>query len=294
MSTNLELYKVFYHTAKLRSFSGAAKELFITQPAVSQAIKQLENELGGQLFFRNAKGVMLTQEGEVLFHYIEQAYQLIATGEKKVTEIHTLLNGEIRIGASDTMCKYYLLPYLESFHCQYPGVKIQVTNRTTPETIKLLKAGQVDLGCIILPYEDDQLLIRKGRPIQECFVGGEKFKELATQTCTLNDLTRYPILLLEKGTNTRRFVDQFAAQNGLVLTPEIELGSIDVLVQFAKIGLGISFVIRDFIREDLKAGRLVEIKTQEKIPGRAIGIVTLSNIPLSKAAEEFIRLLGEE
>ncbi len=289
---NLERYRVFYHTAKELSFSKAAEGLFISQPAVSQTIKLLEEELGGQLFLRTSRGVQLTREGEVLFKYIEQAFKLIETGEQKLADIHNLLSGEIKIGASDTLSKYYLLPYLKMFHERYPQVRIQVTNRTTPETVSLLKSGYVDLGIVNLPIEAEQVLIKKVMTVQECFVVGDKYKKLAAEELSIHELVKYPILLLEKGTNTRKFVDEYAARNGLILTPEIELGSIDVLVQFARIGLGISYVVRDFIQEDLNQENLYEIKVKEKIPQRSIGIVTLKDIPLSKAAEMFISLLN--
>ncbi|MCK4258869.1 MAG: LysR family transcriptional regulator [Halanaerobiales bacterium] len=294
MSVNLEWYKVFYHAAKMRSFSKAAEELFISQPAVSQVIKQLEEELDCQLFLRIPRGVKLTREGELLFKYVEQAYNLIRTAEKKICDINNLVSGEIKIGASDTLSKYYLLPYLEEFHQSYPEVKIQVTNRTTPETIKLLRTGNVDLGIVNLPLEDDHLIIKKGITIQDCFVADKKYKKLAESEILIRDLINYPILLLEQGTNTRKFIDTYAAKHGLILTPEIELGSIDVLVQFAKIGLGISYVVKNFVKEELESNHLYEIKLKEQIPERSIGIITYKDIPLSKAAEKFISLFELE
>lgn len=292
MSINLELYKVFYYTAREQSFSRAAEALFISQPAVSQSIGKLEEELGGALFIRTPRGVRLSQEGEVLYRYIEQAYKLILTGEKKIAEMHNLLAGEVRIGASDTLSKYYLIPYLELFHQRYPEIQIKVTNRTTPEILKMLKSGNVDLGVINLPVDDDQLEVRRGQKIQECFVVGRKYQELAQRKVKLEELARYPLLLLEKGTNTREFVDQYAAKHGVVLEPDIELGSIDLLIEFARIGLGISFVIRDFITEELERGELILVELEEVIPERVIGIVTAKGLPLSKAGEMLIGEFG--
>lgn len=289
---NLERYRVFYYTAKELSFSKAAKELFISQPAVSQAIKRLETDLGVQLFFRTSRGVKLTNEGEVLFQYITQAYQLIETAETKLVDMHNLLSGEIKIGASDTLSKYYLWPFLEVFHQKYPGIHIRVVNRTTPQTVQLLKAGHLDLGIINLPFEDNQLLIQPTVTIQEGFFAGEKYKALARELISLHDLVRYPLLLLEKGTNTRQFFDAFLARYGLIVTPEIELGSIDILVQFTKIGLGISYLVQDFIKDELNKSELYQLQLKEIIPARALGIATLRNIPISKAAQTFIQLMG--
>ena len=288
---NLERYRVFYFTAKTLNFSKAAEEMFISQPAVSQMIKQLEKELDSQLFFRSPRGVKLTLEGEMLFQYVEKAYNLLMAGEQKIAEIHDLMSGEIKIGASDTLSKYYLIPILEEFHQKYPDVKIQVTNRTTPETVKLLKNGSVDFGILNLLIEDKQLIINECLKIQDCFVVGEKYRELAQKMLSIHELVNYPLLILEKGTNTRKFIDSFAAKFGLKLTPEIELGSIDALVEFAKIGLGISYVVKDFVKEELVQSLLYEIKLKEQIPDRSIGIITNKDIPLSKAAEKFIDIL---
>lgn len=295
MFINMELYRIFYYTARAGSISRAAEELFISQPAVSQSVKHLEDKLGGQLFFRTSKGVKLTGEGEVLFKYIEQAYNFITAAENKFTEMQNLLNGEIKIGASDTLCKHYLLPYLGSFHKDYPGVKIHVTNRTTPETINLLKKGKVDFGIISLPIEEDNhLIVTEGSSIQDCFVAGENYRELAESDIFLEKLLEYPLLLLEKESNTRRFIDNYAKAYGYEIIPEIELGSIDLLIQFAKYGLGISCVVRDFVINELDGRELFEIRLKEKIPPRKIGIATLKDVPLSAAAKKIINSLYQD
>lgn len=292
MDVNFDLYRIFYITAKAKSISNAAKELYISQPAVSQAIKQLEEKLGGRLFFRTPKGIVLTAEGEAVFKYIEQAYNFIMTAQSKFSEMQNLVSGEIKIGASDTLCNYYLLPYLQSFNKTYPDIRIQVTNRTTKETIKLLESGKVDFGIINLPIEiPNHLQIIKGMPIQDCFVVGEKYKELTDSPINIKKLADYPILLLEKGSNIRQFIDDFALKNDTQLIPEIELGSIDLLVEFARIDLGVACVVKNFITEELATAKLYEVHFIENIPNRNIGIVFLKDVPLSAAAKRFIELL---
>jgi LysR family cyn operon transcriptional activator len=292
MLGNLEGYKVFYITAKAGSFSKAAEELFITQPAVSYAIKQLEDRLEGQLFFRTSKGVKLTSEGQLLFGYIEKAYHLIETGEKQLSSIHDLQSGEIKIGASDTLCKHFLLPHVEKFHSGFPGIKLQVTNRTTKETIQLLKQGRVDFGIVNLPVADDrQLLIQESMELQDTFVAGVTYKELAGSPIDIDRLIAHPLLLLEQGSSIRQYVDRYAESRGFMLKPEIELGSIDLLVEFARIGLGIACVIRNFVTAELASGLLVEIKLKEPIPPRRVGVVTLKGVPLSAAANHFVGML---
>lgn len=291
MENNLEWYRVFFWVAKTGSLSRAADRLYITQPAVSHTIKQLEGKLGGQLFFRTSKGVKLTAEGEVLFRYVEQAFSFMEIGEKAIAEMHSLHSGEINIGASDTLCKYYLLPYLEHFHQRYPDIRIRVTNRTTPETLALLKEGKIDFGIVNLPASDKQIDFRPSSPIQDCLVGGNRFNDLAGSPLFLENINDYPLLLLEPGGSTRRFIDEYAAENGITLKPEFELGSIDLLVQFARSGFGLALVIRNYVEEELRSGVLVEIPLTPPIPGRHIGIATLRGVPLTAASKSFLALL---
>ncbi len=293
MEINMEWYRVFYWTARLGSLSKAAEHLHITQPAVSHTIKHLEGTIGGPLFFRTTRGVKLTSEGDVLFRYIEQAFSFIEIGEKAIADMHNLHSGEINIGASDTLCKYYLLPHLEYFHAAYPDIRIRITNRTTPETLSLLKDGKIDFGIVHLPASDKQIDFRASSPIHDCLVAGKSFTERAKlqHPLSLRDLGNYPLLMLERGGSTRNYVDQYAELQGVTLKPEFELGSIELLVQFARSGFGLAFVIRDYANEELQAGQLIEVPLHPPIPERSIGIATLRGIPLSAAAKSFLSLL---
>ncbi|MEV5027540.1 LysR family transcriptional regulator [Paenibacillus sp. LPE1-1-1.1] len=291
MIVNMEWYRVFYWTAKTGSLSRAAEQLYITQPAVTHTIKQLEAKLGGQLFFRMAKGVKLTAEGEVLYRYIEQAYTFMESGEKMLAEMHNLQSGEISIGASDTLCKHYLLPYLERFHSEYPAIRIRVTNRTTPETIALLKEGKIDFGIVHMPASDSQLDFRESTKIQDILACGHAYSSLGSSVLDLADLPRHPLLLLEKEAGTRRLLDGYAEAHGVKLSPELELGSFDLLAQFARSGFGLAFLIREYVKEELAAGSLIEIPLHPPVPARSIGIATLRRVPSSSAAKRFLELL---
>ncbi|MEK3717653.1 LysR family transcriptional regulator [Paenibacillus sp. FSL R7-0333] len=291
MQLNMEWYRVFYWTAKLGSLTKAAEKLHITQPAVSHTLKQLERGLGGQLFFRTTKGVTLTAEGEVLFNFVEQAMHFIEIGEKKIAEMQELSYGEINIGASDTLCKHFLLPHLEQFHKQYPEVRIRITNRTTPETITLLKEGKIDFGVVNLPVFDSKIDFRTSLTQQDCLVGNQEYAALAENPLPLKELHRYPLLLLEPGGSTRNFLDEYAATNGITLSPEFELGSLDLLIQFAQSGFGLTFIIREYITKELHNGKLIEIPLTPPIPKRHVGIATLKSVPLSAASRRFLEFL---
>ncbi|GGD49902.1 LysR family transcriptional regulator [Paenibacillus nasutitermitis] len=289
MVQNLEWYRVFYFTAKTGSLSKAAAELFITQPAVTQTIKQLEAQLGGQLFFRTSKGVTLTAEGEELYQFIEQAYNFIRNGERKIAAMHQLTEGEIRIGAGDTLCKHVLLPHLADFHKAYPAIKIHVTNRTTAETLQLLKQGHLDLGIVNMPVADKSVVIREMMQIEDCLIAGDAYSHLYKQRLAWDELMNYPIMVLEKGSATRSYLNRFAEQQGMALKPEIELGSVDLLVEFARRGFGLAFVVKTFIEDELAQGQIHQIHLKKPIPKRGIGLATLKDVPLTAAAVTFMQ-----
>jgi DNA-binding transcriptional LysR family regulator len=291
MDINFELYKIFYYTVSSGSFSGAAEKLFITQSAVSQAIKNLETKLGVTLFFRKTRNLKLTPEGEMLFTHIEQAYNFIKAGEQKLAETQNLDSGEIRIGASDTVCKYFLLPYLESFHRLYPKVKIQFINRTSPKILENLKNGAVDFAVVTLPINDKSINVRELKVVTDIFVAAPKYAELKDHRIKLADLADYPLLLLEKASSTRRNFDAFLRQNQITLFPEIELESVDLLVEFARIGLGVAHVLKESAQAPIERGELFEVEVEEKMPQRKLGLATMAQVPLSKAAEVFVSLL---
>jgi len=292
MDINLELYKVFYYVAKSGSISKASQELYISQPAVSQAIKKLESRLGGQLFARAPRGITLTPEGEVLFKYIEQGYNMILLAESKFMEAINLDMGNIRIGASDMTLKYFLLPYLEEFHKQYPNVRIKVTNGPSPETVNFLKTGSIDFGAVSLPLTNYETIdVLEVMEIQDCFVASFHFANLYSREISIKELAKYPIIMLEKNTSTRHYIDDYLSRHSVLLTPEFELATSDLIVQFACRGLGISCVVRNFAEESIENGKLFEIVLEEKIPPRHIGIIKLHNVPLTAAAKKLMELI---
>lgn len=296
MDINFELYKVFYYVATYLSFSEAAQHLYISQSAVSQSIKNLEEKLNISLFFRHTKQIQLTQEGKLLLQHIEPAFHLIKTGERNLQETLSLERGEIRIGASDTICRYYLLPFFHLFHEKYPKIQIHITNRTSPKSIQLLKQGQIDVSIIHLPnpYITSQMTVLPFKKIQDVFIAGKPFFSLLYQKnqIFLKDLEQYPFLMLEKNTATRHFFDTLCKKQKIQISPDIELGSIDLLVELCKIGLGLSLVpkecLRDFSPQDIQI-----LPVKETIPKRQLGIVYLNHVPLSKGTQEWIRLLTQ-
>jgi DNA-binding transcriptional LysR family regulator len=295
MDINFELYKIFYHAARAENFSRAAGQLFITQSAVSQAIKNLETQLGTSLFFRKTRRLRLTPEGKLLFSQIEQAYNLIKTAEQKITELQNLDSGEIRIGASDTVCKYYLLPFIEQFTRQFPRIKFQLVNRTSAQLVEVLKQGLIDFAIVTLPLNHSNLITQALMLAEDIWVAAPaQFSQLKGKKLPLRELAQYPLLLLDQSSATRRNFDRFLQQHGIMIQPEVELESVDLLVEFARIGRGIAPVLRESARPALANSELFEVLTAEPLPRRQLGSATLKNVPLSQAAERFLkRLRGE-
>lgn len=292
MNISLEYYKIFYYVAKCRSITAAAGELCISQPAVSQGLKQLEQALGTKLFIRTAKGVTLTNEGITLYTYVKNGYEQILLGEQKLQEMLNMTTGEIRIGASDMTLQFYLLPYLRRYHQLYPDIKVTVTNAPTPQTIEHLRAGRIDFGIVSQPFAAEQhLQVLPVREIQDVFVAGGRFWSYKNKMLRYADLADLPIISLEQDTSTRRYLDTFLADNQVKLEPEFELATSDMIVQFALQNLGIGCVVRDFAERYIQTDELFVLQFDKQIPKRQICVVNNERMPLSIAAGKLMELL---
>lgn len=292
--SKLDLYKVFCTVGKSESFSQAAKDMYMTQPAVSQAIRQLEKELEIRLFNRTPKGVTLTHDGLLLFEYANSALNLLRIGEEKMVESKNLMAGELRIGVGDTISRYFLLPYLEAFHNSYPQIKFKIFNGTTLELSALLKSGEVDIIICNFPLNDPALELRPCLEIQDIFVCGEKYKSRLTKPLTLTEVAAFPSILLEPKSISRKYVEDYLLTKGIKISPEFELGSHDLLLEFAKINLGIACVTKEFSQEYLTKGLVYEVPLVEEIPQRNIGACSLKSVPLSSAATKFIEMIENQ
>ncbi|MFR3820489.1 MAG: LysR family transcriptional regulator [Hungatella hathewayi] len=291
MDINYELYKVFYHVAATLSFSEASKQLFISQSAVSQSIKVLEKKLNQTLFIRSTKKVQLTPEGEILLKHVEPAINLIQKGENQLLEANTLNGGQLRIGASDTICRYYLIPYLNRFHKAYPNVHIKVTNQTSIECAHLLENGQVDF--IITNYPNSGLSnsqnVRVINEFHDVFVANQEYFPLKGETVSLQKLQTYPILMLDRKSTTSEFLHHMFQREQLDLVPEIELSSNDLLIDLARIGLGIAFVPDFCIPENDKD--LFIVRLTEKMPARQMIVAYNESLPVSQASKQFMDMM---
>lgn len=292
MTTNLEYYKVFYHVGRLGSVTLAAKALSVSQPAVSQSIKQLEVALGTKLLVRTAKGMKLTGEGQVLFQYVKEGYKQIELGENKIKEMLNLEYGEINIGASDMTLQFYLLPFLEQFHEKYPKIKVKVSNGPTPENISFLQEGKIDFAVVSTPFQGESDLKEiRVKEIEDVFIAGRKFIQYKNKTLDFQELENLPLITLEKNTSTRSSMNEFLSEMGIEMKPEFELSTSDMIVQFALRNLGVGNVMKEFAKEYIDSGILFELRFNHVIPKRHICIVIDSKKPLSTATSKLWNIL---
>ena len=292
---NLELYKAFYTVAKCGSLTKAAEELYISQPAVSQAIKQLETQLGGTLFNRTHKGMELSETGgKQIFPLVEQALKLFEQVESKYAELKDTATGVVRICASDTVATHFLLPYIKRYHEKYPDVNLILQNGTSGETIELLKNKKGDIGFVNLPIDDSDVnLLSSVMQLHDTFVASDRFAELETGVVELKRLHDYPLLMLELSTATRQAIVSFAHSQGIHLHPEIELASLELMAELAKSGIGIACIPREFVSHEINSGSLKEIITAPALPARAIGLCLPKGENLTFAVKEFLKMVTE-
>ncbi len=292
---NLELYRVFYTVAKCGSLTKAAEELYISQPAVSQAIKQLENQLGGKLFNRTHKGMELSETGgKQIFATVEQALKLLDNAETKYSELKNTASGVVRICASDTVSTHFLIKYIKEYHEKYPNVNLVLQNGTSAETIELLKSKKGDVGFVNLPIDDKDIdLSNIVMQLHDTFVASDKFAELIGETVDLKRLQDYPLLMLELSTATRQAIVSFAHSQGIHLHPEIELASLELMTELAKTGIGIACIPKEFVKHELESGTLKEIKTNPPLPSRAIGLALPKDTELTFAVKEFLNIINK-
>ena len=262
MDQNLSLYKVFYTVANTGNISKAASELFISQPAISKSIRKLEQSLDVTLFSRNSRGVQLTEEGEILYGYVQSAFYSLQLGEAQLQKINDLGIGHLHIGVSTTLCKYMLLPYLKDFIAAHPHVRITIECQSTNHTLQLLRENKIDLGLIGRPGRLHHVHFDSLGEIEDIFVSTRSYLDnLSVRTSrhsqnsqenTVADVLRSAtLMLLDKENMTRQYIDDYLSLHHIESNNQLEVSTMDLLIEFAKVGLGVACVIRQFVEKEL-------------------------------------------
>ena len=290
----LELYRVFREVAEAGNISLAAENLYLSQSAVSQSVKQLEQQLGTRLFLRSPRGVTLTEDGRLLFEYVRSAIGLLETGEDKLQQTRTLQAGTLVIGASDTVTSQFLLPYLDGFHRCYPNIHIRIISGRSYKVLGLLRAGRVDIAFASAPGDADDLEHVPCLQTHTCFVAAPDYPCDFSHSYTPEEIAAFPLILLEKKASSRTYIEKYFLQRGVKLTPEIELGARSLLVDLAKIGFGVAGVTREFVQSELDRGEIRELSASFSIPPRSVDLCMLRSVPPSAATQRFAQDLLEK
>ncbi len=290
MAVKLELYRVFKEVAETGNISVAAKNLYISQSAVSQSIKQLETALQARLFSRSPRGVALTGEGRMLYQYVRSALGLIATGEDKLSQAQQLLLGTLVIGASDTVTSWFLTPYLDAFHREHPGIRLKIVSGRSAKVLSMLKSGAVDIAFASSPA-DPAVDNWPCFATHTAFVAGSGYGCDFDHAHTRREIADFPLILLERKASSRVFLEQYFLKSGVELTPEIELSSRSLLVSLARIGLGVAGVTLEFVQRALDAGEIRVLKTDFQVPARSVDMCTLRDVTPMAAAAAFMEMV---
>lgn len=289
MNINFELYKIFYFAAKNLNYSKAAEELFVSQSSISQSIKNLETALNIKLFYRSGRNIKLTQEGEALFNHVEQAYHLLEMGEKNIQAYQSLEEGQIKIGASDTITKFILIPFIKSFHKMYPKIKLHIINRPSPRCMDLLQKGEIDIGLINIDpktnYSKFDLNIFDA--FENIFIAPKSFEHLKRRNIPLKELKDLPLISLEENSTTRRIFNKFTEDHKIEYQPDFEFGSMELIVEMTKIEMGIGFVADKTAQSAIDEESVFKIDLKEEVPKIDVGMITRKNVPMSIAVKKF-------
>ena len=290
MTQNLSSYWIFYTVANAGNISKAAKELYISQPAISKSIQKLEESLNCKLFSRSSRGVILTDEGTLLYDHVREAFETLSMGEDKLKRSIELGVGRISIGVSSTLCKYMLLPYLSEFIHQNPHISISISCQSTNETLRLLDDNKIDIGLIGKPEMLKGLVFDYLSDIEDTFVASPEYlKNLAQRGIEKDEVLEHAtLMLLDKNNVTRRYIDDYLQENLINVSDTIDISDMGLLIDFAKIGVGVACVIKSFVSRELAKGKLEEIPLEISIPKREVGFAYKENVKISKALESFI------
>lgn len=292
MDISLDLYRIFYIVAKEGSISASANVLFISQPAITFQIKKLEEQLGVSLFTRTKHGMILTDEGKVLFEYVKNGIENISNGENALSNLKNLDSGTIRIGVSTTICRYILMPYLEKFHEKYPNIDIQINNNISNNLIKELRNGNLDILMLFSPStENKDLIITKVKEVQDIFVGNKKYYDLMDKSNNLNNLKSYPLIFPNSSSNSRTYLNKYLKDSNVDLKPKLEVVSYNLIVDLIKAGFGIGYVTKEFIKDELDNKILYEIKIKPSIPKRTIVIATMNKKEPNYSVKKLIEMI---
>lgn len=284
---NYDYYRTFYYVGKHKNITKAAQEMFTSQPAVTRALQNLENELGCLLFIRNKKGVEFTQEGRKLYEYVAIAYSQLIRGEDEVRRAVNVETGTIYIGASVTSLHEFLFGLLNEFRQKHPGVKLKITTGSNNGTIENLKSGLVDLAFVSTPCNTSKALNTVVvKSFKDILIAGNAFSAIKNRTLNLKDIADYPYICLRHGMQLRQFLDDVFSKNDIVITPDVEADGANLLVPMISHNFGIGFVPQAMADEAINRNEVFKVPLDYVMPKRYICMITDPHHPQTNASRE--------
>lgn len=294
MDQNLSLYYIFNNVAETGNISHAARLLFISQPAVSKAIQSLEENLDTTLFIRSSRGVKLTEDGQLLYEHTKNAFDILTHGEESIRRTHELGIGHLRIGASTTLCKYLLLPYLNGFVKENPHIKITIENQSSSRTLKLLENSELDIGLVAKPSNTEAYYFHSLGNIEDIFVATKSYLDnLKLRESSTDIFSSATIMLLDEENISRKYIEEYFKTNAIEPNYILEISSMDLLIEFAKTSLGVACVIKAFVQKELTAGTLIQIPLKNPINKREVGFSYAKNAYLSDSMLKFMKYISK-
>ena len=272
-------YRIFYAVAQAGSISKASRNLYISQPAVSKSVSKLEGALDVSLLHRTRKGISLTIEGQTLYEQLEVAFNAIELGEKRIKNLRSLGVGKIKIGVSASLCRFVLLPYLKGFINENPHISITIDCQSSAQTVKLLEQGKIEVGLVVKQdgaTDEDFISISD---LEDIFVATQTYVDNLVERMEVKNpsttevLKNANLMLLDEENLTRMYVDEYLLKNGIAVQKFIEVSNMDLLIEFAKISMGVACVIREFASNDILEGRLVELPLDSPMNKRTVGFI---------------------
>lgn len=292
IENNIQLYEIFYYVARVGNITKTAEMLYMTQPAITQSIHKLENMLGGKLFIRNKRGVVLTYEGEVLFNYIAPFIEGLKNAKNKFSQFINLEVGEINIGCGTTLVNSVLLPVIKKFNENYPDIHINIFHDFNNKLMDDLNYGKIDIMIFNMPYKyNNDFLVKTFKEVQDCFVCSSEYFNKIGKVSSIKDLNNYSLILQNEPSSKRKFLNAWCQNYDVVLKPTYELSSMTLVEKFVKNSFGIGFLTKNQIEEELEEKILIELEIKETIPKRQIAYAIKGSEYQSNAVKVFVEYL---
>lgn len=292
MDINFEYYKIFYYVAKYENITKAAAALGSNQPNITRIMKLLESQLGCRLLVRGARGISLTEEGELLYSHVEIAYKQLLDAQEELYRQGSSSGGTVEIGVTETALHLFLLNALQHFRLEFPDIKIKIHNHTTPETIRKLISGNLDFAVVTDPFDVSKTVsCYKIMDFDEVLVGGTHYRALSENVLELKDLRNHSLIGLGRESVTYRLYKDFFIEHGVDYEPDMEVATSDLMLPLIENNFGIGFVPEALALPLLEHGKLVRMQINCRIPNRSIQMIADRGCGKSLAASTLYKFL---